>query len=66
MPAAGETDEGQEIIVQLANHREIWTRDTDAVGRPTWRSNGEARRELGDQDVDQVVRWAWTTQRRRA
>ena len=49
---------GEEIIVQLPNHREIWTTGYSKVGVLTWLDN-----KLDDvaENVPWVVRWAWTT-----
>lgn len=65
LPNPNDVQQGAEVIVQLANHLEIWTCDTSAIGKVCWRTNGDTmRRGTTPQDRSAVIRWAWTTERR--
>ena len=49
---------GEEIIVQLPNHRETWTVGYSKTGKLTWLDN---QGNDVSENTPLVVRWAWTT-----
>lgn len=64
VPSASDFKVGSEIIVMLANHREIWT-CTRGIHGNEWTRNASPRRgksftTVTDRDIRGVVKWAIT------